>query len=72
MSEIREYLKHIEGADEYEFLKADADFHQVHFLFEQHIDKGKRLGVVFLTSDGEPTSEIKGLITAWDLYKGSL
>jgi len=72
MREIKEYLKHIEGADEYEFLPAGADFHQVHYLFDQHINKGKRLGVVFLSSDGKPSAEIKGLITAWDLYKGSL
>jgi CBS domain-containing protein len=72
MSDVRDCLENAEGADEYDFLPADADFHDVHYLFEQHIDKGKRLGVVFLTSDGKPSPEIKGLITAWDLYKGSL
>jgi CBS domain-containing protein len=72
MSQIKDYLTDIEGADEYEFLPASADFHEVHYLFDQYISKGKRLGVVFLTIDGKPSAEIKGLITAWDLYKGSL
>ncbi len=72
MSEIKDYLTHIEGADEYKFLPVDADFHEVHYLFDRHINEGKRLGVVFLTPGGKPSAEIKGLITAWDLYKGSL
>lgn len=72
VGDIKEYLTDIEGADEYEFLAVDADFHQVHYLFNEYIEKGKRLGVVFLTAGGQPSAEIKGLITAWDLYKGSL
>ncbi len=72
MVEINEYLTDIEGADEYEFLTAEADFHEVHYLFNQYINRGKRLGVIFLTPDGKRSADLKGLITAWDLYKGSL
>jgi len=72
MLEVENYLEGVEGSDNYDFLKADADFHEVHYLFERHIDKGKRLGVIFLTDDGKSSAEIRGLITAWDLYKGTL
>jgi CBS domain-containing protein len=70
MREIERFLKASEGKDDYLFLPLDVDFFTVYKLFQDYIEKGKRLGVVFLTKNGKPSGQIKGLITAWDLHKG--
>lgn len=72
MKDIRKLLKIPErgGTDDYLFLSLDVDFYKIYELFQDYIDRGKRLGVVFLTKNGKPSSRIKGLITTWDLHKG--
>jgi len=70
IEDIKSLLKDTQGTDDYRFLSSQATFYAVYQLFQDHIDKGKRLGVVFLTEEGEESGDIKGLITAWDLHKG--
>lgn len=70
MKDIKKFLKTAKGADDYLFLPLDTDFYTVYKLFQDYIDKRKRLGVIFLTKNGRPSNQIKGLITSWDLHKG--
>lgn len=35
--------------------------------FEKAFHQGKRIGMAFLTADGQRTSPLKGIITAWDI-----
>lgn len=36
-------------------------------LFEEELNKNKRLGAVFLTNNGRESGKLMGLLTAWDL-----
>lgn len=72
---IKDVLKIIkkteeESTDAYRFLPIESSFYDVYQLFQEYIDHGKRLGVVFLTENGKESGNICGLITAWDLHKG--
>ena len=70
IEDIKSVLKDTQDTDDYKFLSTQASFYEVYQLFQDYIDKGKRLGVIFLTKDGKESGDIKGLITAWDLHKG--
>lgn len=70
IGEIKDLFIISRQTDDFRFLPADAHFYDVYQLFQEYIDRGKRLGVVFLTKTGKATGEINGLITAWDLHKG--
>lgn len=67
---VKKYLREQKGTDNFEFLPKTASFYDVYYLFQKYIDKGERLGVVFLSQKGRKTANILGLITAWDLHKG--
>jgi len=71
MNDVVDILKIANGVDDYKFLSENASFYDVYKLFQKYIDRGKRLGVIFLTNDGQEIGDIKGLITAWDLHKGT-
>lgn len=68
--DITDILKDTSGSDGHRFLPEDASFYDVYQLFQEYIDRGERLGVVFLTRNGQRVGDLKGLITAWDLHKG--
>ena len=68
--DVIDLCKNNKGTDDYKFLSEDANFYDVYELFQEYIDHGKRLGVVFLTKNGQEIGVINGLITAWDLHKG--
>jgi CBS domain-containing protein len=70
MKDIVDNLGSDEDEETYEFLPADADYYEVFKLFENYIERGQKLGVIFLTPDGQPSGQIMGLITAWDLSRG--
>ncbi len=55
---------------EVEFLDPNVSFFEVMQLFQNYINEGKRLGIIYLTPGGKKSGNIKGIITAWDLYKG--
>lgn len=72
INDIKDLLKENEGTDNYRFLSADANFYDIYQLFQEHIDLGRRLGVIFLSKKGKQSGQINGLITAWDLHKGEI
>jgi len=69
ISDIMDKIRLSESSDNYEFMSMYDDYYAVYQMFQHYIDRGKKLGVIFLTEDGRETGEIKGLVSAWDLNK---
>ncbi len=70
VKDIKNILTSQEETAEVEFLNPNVSFFEVVQLFQQYINEGKRLGVIYLTPNGKVSGNIIGIITAWDLYKG--
>jgi predicted transcriptional regulator len=68
IGEIKDLL--VEAGEDYVFLPLNVDFYRIYQMFQEHIAYPERLKAIFLTESGKPSSEIKGMITAWDLHKG--
>jgi len=68
VGDIQKYLN-IEGrSNEYfKLIDKKTNIYKVKQLFEQNIEKNKRLGAVFITKSGKGNKKIIGIITAWDL-----
>lgn len=49
------------------FLSARASVDEADACFERALQKGKRVGMVFLTETAKPTEKVQGILTAWDL-----
>lgn len=53
----------------FRFISEKTSIFEVQELFEKAIKKEERLGVIFVTENGEKEEKITGIITAWDLPK---
>lgn len=69
IGDILNLLEQENTENTYEFLRTTAAAEKAYSLFSRYIEQGKHLGVILLTDSGKKSSKIKGLITAWDLYK---
>jgi CBS domain-containing protein len=70
IDEFRDYVpitKHV--SEVFEFLPKCASVIDVLLKFQDSIGDKKRLAAVFITDDGQPTGQLLGLVTAWDLAK---
>lgn len=68
IKEIRDLL--VTAGDDYIFLPINVDFYRIYQMFQEYISRPQRLKAIFLTDSGKPGTNIKGMITAWDLHKG--
>lgn len=59
----------LEGRPSGRFLVLDADaaYQQVRAEFEKHSDRNQRLSLVFLTSTGDLSGELLGILSPWDV-----
>lgn len=55
--------------NKYEFISTQTSIFEIKKLFNNYIEKQKRLGVIFITKTGTKNQNILGIITAWDLPK---
>ena len=51
----------------FEFAPCHMYLDELEERFEQAFRQGKRIGMAFLTADGQRTSPLKGIVTAWDI-----
>lgn len=68
LEDIKTYLL-IENhqREQYAFAAKNALISDVSNLFHKALDKGARIGMVFLTQTGKDTERLLGIVTAWDL-----
>lgn len=60
----------IKAGTDYIFMPLNVDFYKIYQMFQEYISRPRRLKAIFLNDDGRPSSNMKGMITAWDLHKG--
>ena len=53
--------------EEFIFVKASLYVDDLEKKFEEATDKGKRIGMAFITVSGKPDSPLVGIITPWDI-----
>jgi len=63
----RKYLNSLNNL--YKFVLPNLNIFEVLKIFEDHLRRGKRLGVIFITPNGKKDEKPVGIITAWDLPK---
>ncbi|NBJ69873.1 MULTISPECIES: CBS domain-containing protein [Clostridia] len=51
------------------FIAQDTTLYEAIELFKEHTSRGKRLEALLITTDGEPSSRLLGIITAWDILE---
>jgi CBS domain-containing protein len=68
LSDLRGFVPLSGGVSEViGFISANASVAEVALRFQLNFKEGKRLGALFLTGKGDPTEQLCGLITAWDV-----
>lgn len=60
-------IRHSESQDNYRFLGASSTVFQALSLFEAYERKGKDLDAILITETGEPSIQLLGIITNWDV-----
>lgn len=67
-SDLEKYLK-IENhkSESFRFVSKNALKSQLDEMFSNALNRGDRIGMVFVTQNGKKNEKILGLITAWDL-----
>ncbi|AUJ25599.1 MULTISPECIES: CBS domain-containing protein [Virgibacillus] len=51
------------------FIAQDTTLYEAIEMFKEHTSRGKRLEALLITSNGEPSAELLGIITAWDILE---
>ncbi|MDO4978070.1 MAG: hypothetical protein Q4E53_12505 [Eubacteriales bacterium] len=68
LNDIKNYLSLENDRKEYyRFVKKDSLISEVSELFHDGINKGARIGMVFITKNGRKEEKLLGIVTAWDL-----
>lgn len=69
-SDIKQYLSIDDRKMEsFVFMPYDSYVEELEDLIEMEFKKGKRIGMALLTSDGNKTSPLMGIITPWDIIQ---
>lgn len=61
-----------ERSERFMFLKPDATLLNVRDAFEKRRERNHRLAVVFLTEDGTRHTDVRAMLTAWDVLREDL
>lgn len=61
-----------ERSERFMFLKPDATLLNVRDAFEKRRERNHRLAVVFLTQDGTRRTQLKAMLTAWDVLRDDI
>jgi|SRR5579863_1639385 len=70
LSDLRGFVPLSGGLSEvFEFISVNTSIAEVALRFQLNFSVRKRLGVLFLTGKGDPTEQLCGLITAWDVAR---
>lgn len=66
--DMREFLRlDAHPSEVYLFARADAPVDELEEEFQAAQEKGRRVGMVFLTHSGKPNEKVLGILTAWDM-----
>lgn len=71
--EIKEYLRFVNHYGEtFRFIKQSETAVNIKDMFEKATKKQDRIGMVFVTTNGEENGNLLGIITAWDIVQPTL
>ncbi|MFH1061942.1 MAG: CBS domain-containing protein [Candidatus Omnitrophota bacterium] len=68
VGELEELIQQ-DADNEYRFVSKNLNVYDIEEMFFDYIEKGRRLGAVFITENGKKDEGLLGIITAWDLPK---
>ena len=70
-AKIKEFIDYLpidkHNSEYFIFVSKNASVMDVEELFQAELKEHRRLGVVFITENGNPNQKILGIITAWDM-----
>jgi CBS domain-containing protein len=68
---IKEFIEYIpfdkHKSEYFDFISKRTLLTEVEEMFQGELEENRRLGVIFITEDGNPSQKILGIITAWDI-----
>ncbi|WP_163971156.1 CBS domain-containing protein [Oceanobacillus halotolerans] len=65
---LDDVLEH-EEKDNYRFINRDTPVYEAVAYFREQVTEGNRFEALLITEDGNPSTQLEGIITAWDILE---